>query len=142
MLVLLFIVSAGFFGGFCLCCITHRANFLYREQRVATCYWTSATDFLQHWKERPHALIPSSCMFKSCLPRGYWPQVLLSERLGAGFTAQPELHNELPSIYSACACFLTLLRRCCLCCLCKMITYYTYKYYYINCYSPSADPFC
>lgn len=75
--------SALLFGGFGSCCIAHRANFLNWEQRVATCYWTSATDFLQHCKERPHALVPSCCIFKYCLPGGHWPHVHLIERPGA-----------------------------------------------------------
>lgn len=30
---------------------------------------------LQPCRERPHALMPPCCIFKSCLPRGHWPQV-------------------------------------------------------------------
>lgn len=30
---------------------------------------------LQPCRERPHALMPPCCIFKSCLPRGHWPHV-------------------------------------------------------------------
>lgn len=80
------------FGGLGSCCSAHAANFLYREQRVATCYWTSATDFLQHREERPHARLPSCCMFKSCLPRGCWPpQPLSVTNESSSNVTQPDL---------------------------------------------------